>query len=78
MKVRPTVLDDLGLVPALEFLAGVYSSERITVSIRASFRGVWLGCRSSPVQIVQEALANVVRHSKADYVEVALEQNGNM
>jgi len=27
-EVRPTVLDDLGLVPALEFLAAVYSSEK--------------------------------------------------
>ena len=79
-EVRPTVLDDLGLVPALEFLAGgIFKRKGISVSIRSSFQS-----RLTPVveaalfRIVQEALSNVVRHSKADYVEVSLEQQGNM
>jgi len=79
-EVRPTVLDDLGLVPALEFLAGgIFKRKGITVSIRASFQGrLAPAVEAALFRIVQEALANVVRHSKADYVEVALEKNGNM
>jgi signal transduction histidine kinase len=77
-EMRPTVLDDLGLVPALEFLAqGVSKRSRVRVIIRSSVR------RRLPAPIeatlfraVQEALSNVVRHSNADQADVALQQKG--
>jgi signal transduction histidine kinase len=75
-EMRPTILDDLGLVPALEFLAqGMSKRSRITVDIRSSVR-----TRLPPAlevilfRVVQEALTNVVRHSNATRAEVALEQ----
>jgi signal transduction histidine kinase len=77
-EVRPTILEDLGLVPALEFLAqGISKRHRISVAIRSSVRN-----RLPPpvevalFRVVQEALSNVIRHSNAEHAQVALEQEG--
>ncbi|HXF74349.1 MAG TPA: GAF domain-containing sensor histidine kinase [Actinomycetota bacterium] len=71
--LRPTVLDDLGLVPALEWL--VADLERRT-GIEARFRTSG-AVRRLPAEtevalfrITQEALRNVERHAQARRVEV--------
>lgn len=71
--LRPTVLDDLGLVPALEWL--VADLERRT-GIQARFRSSGT-VRRLPAEtevalfrITQEALRNVERHAQARRVEV--------
>jgi signal transduction histidine kinase len=74
-ELRPTMLDDLGLLPALEFLAqGV--SARSGIPIRVSGpRGRRLPARieTALYRIVQEALRNAAKHSNARRVEVGID-----
>ena len=73
--LRPAYLEDLGLLPALEALAGdVGSTIGIPISVRAEG-----GQRPLPreadlavYRIVQEALANVARHAAAHHAWIAL------
>ena len=76
-ELRPTLLDDLGLVAALEFLAqGVTKRTGIDISVDADRDG-----RLPPLietalyRIVREALNNVTRHAKAARVHVHLEKD---
>jgi len=73
-ELRPTLLDHLGLVPALRELArGVSLRSRIAVRIVDDT----VGRLPAPVEtalyrIAQEALTNAVRHSHASRVELRL------
>lgn len=73
--LRPTILDDLGLVPAVRFLAeGV--SKRFGLLIQVDSR---LDLRLSPAietalyRIIQEALNNITRHAAARNVWITLD-----
>lgn len=71
-ELRPTVLDDLGLVAAIRFLAGAVS-KRANLPIHVSSE---IPERLSPTaeitiyRVVQEALTNAVKHSKARSVSI--------
>lgn len=73
-ELRPPILDDLGLMPALRALAGGVS-RRLAVPITVS--GDTIG-RLPPAtefavyRIVQEALNNIARHSKATRASIEL------
>jgi signal transduction histidine kinase len=76
--LRPALLDDLGLVPALRSLAASFS-ERSGLQIDGHFPETWEG---SPLpadvelalyRALQEALANVARHAAARSVAVRLD-----
>jgi two-component system sensor histidine kinase UhpB len=71
-ELRPTILDDLGLVAALEFLAeGVARRGRIEIAVAGSVAGrLKPSTEIALYRIAQEALANVVRHAGARRVEV--------
>jgi signal transduction histidine kinase len=78
--LRPGVLDDLGLVPALEWQAqefekrtGLTCVVRTNVSDQESFDR---GLSTAVFRIFQEALTNVVRHAEARFVDVCLEADG--
>lgn len=77
-EMRPTVLDDLGLVPALEFLAqGISRRSRVSISIRSSLSGrLPASIEATLFRAVQEALSNVVRHSSAAQAEIVLQRRG--
>jgi signal transduction histidine kinase len=81
-ELRPPILDDLGLVPALEWHAqqvAKRSGVRIQVEGAAGERVVADDLAVSAYRIVQEALANVVRHAHAKHVRVRLgEQDGGL
>ncbi|MBI1823826.1 MAG: ATP-binding protein [Nitrospirae bacterium] len=75
-EVRPTVLDDLGLLPALEFLArGVSKRSGLVIPVKGLLQG-----RLQPLvetliyRIVREALTNVVRHACAKEVVIRVYQ----
>jgi len=66
-ELRPTILDDLGLLPALRFLAeGVSARSRIPVTVKGK-----LDARPKPAvetaiyRAVQEALNNMTKHAQA-------------
>jgi signal transduction histidine kinase len=75
-ELRPTILDDLGLLPAIEFLArGV--AERSGIPIRvtgAGRRRLRPAVETALYRVVQEALRNAVRHASATGVVVRLDQ----
>jgi two-component system sensor histidine kinase NreB len=78
VDLRPASLDHLGLVPALrQYIEAV--SDKHGLSIQFETRGV-TGRMVTDVEtclyrIVQEALTNIVRHARADRVDILLEQN---
>jgi PAS domain S-box-containing protein len=73
LRLRPTMLDDLGLLPALLWQIAGYE-ERTRVSVQ--FTHVGLDCRFNPetetaaYRIVQEALTNVARHARTSAATV--------
>ncbi len=79
--LRPATLDHLGLLPALDELAATLSeSGRPTVHLETT---ALTGTRLAPdlettlYRIAQEALRNVVRHSRARQVSLVLEKRGD-
>jgi signal transduction histidine kinase len=71
--LRPSALDDLGLAPALQALAGdVGERARLEVALQTSDLGGALppDVEVAIYRVVQEALTNVVRHADARHVRV--------
>ena len=74
--LRPTVLDDLGLVPALRGLVDDFSKRtRIEATLECSDALGPLAAEQQVViyRVVQEALTNVARHAGARRVQVRIE-----
>ncbi len=74
-SLRPGVLDDLGLVPALEWLVrDVESRSGIRCRFATDLERLDLGpeAEAQVFRLCQEALTNVVRHSGASRAEVVL------
>jgi signal transduction histidine kinase len=76
-ELRPTVLDDLGLIPALHtFMKGFRADTGIGVSLSA-FAGVEQlndDNRTILYRVAQEALTNVARHARASQAQVKIQQ----
>ena len=74
--LRPTVLDDVGLLPALERLTQAMTARGDTVVAFATdgLRGGRLPAEVETVvyRVVQEALTNVVRHARASTASVTV------
>jgi len=73
VELRPKVLDDFGLVPALERLTGSFAEQTgIAVDLEAGTISERLPAEieTAIYRIVQEALTNVVKHSRAQRVSV--------
>jgi signal transduction histidine kinase len=66
-ELRPTILDDLGWIPAIRFLAeGVSKRANLMIHVRSAFTGRLSGpAETALYRIVQEALTNVVKHANA-------------
>ena len=75
-ELRPTILDDLGLVPAIEFLAqGITARTGVPISIEDG--GVdRLPAHVEEVlyRVVQEALTNASKHAKAATISVTMQR----
>ena len=75
VQLRPKVLDDFGLVPALERLAQTFSeSSGIAVELEAGLgqERVPTDVETTLYRIVQEALTNIVKHADAKRVSIVL------
>ncbi len=76
-ELRPAILDDLGLVPALEWQLQEFQArtgiERRLVCLVEETTLDADGCTTA-FRILQEALTNVARHAKATRVEASLEE----
>ena len=75
-ELRPTLLDDLGLIPALKsYMQGFIEETGIRVSLKsyARIEQTTSVFRTVLYRIAQEALTNVARHANASRVEVSIE-----
>jgi len=73
--LRPSVLDDLGLVAAVEWQAQEFErSTGIQVQLEVNAEHVELedSCATTAFRILQETLTNVARHAQATRVHIAL------
>lgn len=72
--LRPPALDDLGLVPALREQAAHYSQAGLLITINApdQLPPLPAAVEVATYRIVQEALTNVVRHSRARTCTVSI------
>jgi signal transduction histidine kinase len=79
-ELRPTVLDDLGWIPAIRFLAeSVTERSNLPIQVKTMVGGRL----PSPVEIalyriVQEALTNVTKHAQASHVSIRVRREGRM
>jgi len=66
-ELRPTILDDLGLLPALEFLAaGIGKRSGLNIKVEGSTAGrLPATAEITLYRIVQEALVNCAKHAQA-------------
>jgi signal transduction histidine kinase len=69
-ELRPTILDDLGWIPAIQFLAdGISKRANLPIRIEATVSGrLPSAVETALYRIVQEALTNAVKHAKASGV----------
>lgn len=78
-ELRPTLLDDLGLAAAIEWLAADFSRRSgiaVAVDLAAQDDAQSDPLVSSLFRIVQESLTNVARHAEATQVWIALMRAG--
>ena len=75
LGLRPTVLDDLGLLPAIRWYAeSTLSDQGVAVAIDADGLPARLpaAIEVTLFRIVQEAITNVAKHAKAGHVQIHL------
>lgn len=79
LDLRPTMLDDLGLLPAVRWLSRT-AAERSSLEVKVRVDGFEESERLAPeletclFRITQESLTNITRHAAARQVEIKLER----
>jgi signal transduction histidine kinase len=79
-ELRPAILDDLGLIPAIEWQISEFRKHtRIRTEITSNADGLSLPMEASAAvfRVVQEALTNVMRHAEATRLRISLNLNGH-
>jgi signal transduction histidine kinase len=74
-ELRPTVLDDLGLIPALHTFLKSFRAQtgiHVSLSVFAEVEQVSENKRTVLYRVAQEALTNVARHAQATEAEVKI------
>jgi signal transduction histidine kinase len=79
VELRPSALDDLGLVPAIERLAETFGESGVKVDVEAHVGGERLPepIETTLYRIVQEAVTNVAKHAEAKSLSITLTRKGN-
>ena len=80
-QLRPTMLDDLGLIPALQMFVKeftVHSGIRVSLDAAAEVDQSSTAVRTVLYRIAQEALTNVARHANASDVKIHLVKLGDV
>jgi signal transduction histidine kinase len=75
LDLRPPLLDELGLVPALRWLADQQAQRaRLRVTFTASVEDLEIdsAVQTACFRVAQEAITNIIRHSSAKSVAVEL------
>ncbi len=79
MDLRPSMLDDLGLLPTLSWFCrrfqAIYSTIRIEQETDIREEELPIALKIVIYRIAQEAMNNIAKHSKADRVRLCLRKN---
>lgn len=81
LGLRPSMLDDLGLQPALEWLVRDFSRRAglpVSLVVDGTLEPLPDGCRTTVYRAVQEGLTNVARHAQARRVDVHVRRSLSM
>jgi signal transduction histidine kinase len=81
LNLRPSLLDDLGLVAALRWYIDRFvhrTGIQVHLHVGASVSRVAAGVETACFRVVQESLTNVARHAQAHQVEVCLTQQAEL
>lgn len=76
LELRPTVLDDFGLIPAIEWYAEnrlKASGIKTSIEVTGHARRLDTQTETALFRIVQEAINNITRHAKAREVQISLD-----
>jgi signal transduction histidine kinase len=81
-ELRPTVLDDLGLIPALHAFMKEFTKQtgiriHFTTFTSSRIKQLSNATRTVLYRVLQEALTNVARHAQAGFVDVNIEKLPN-
>jgi signal transduction histidine kinase len=79
-ELRPSILDDLGLIEAIEWQAQQFQTRTgVECRCQCAAQSIALSQDQSTAvfRIFQEALTNILRHAHASRVEVAMEEREN-
>jgi two-component system, NarL family, sensor histidine kinase UhpB len=78
-ELRPTVLDDLGWLAAIEFLAdGVAKRAQLPIHVTSSVsERLPAAIETALYRAVQEALTNAIRHARASCVRIEVEREAD-
>jgi two-component system sensor histidine kinase UhpB len=76
-QLRPGLLDDLGLVPAIDWLSQEFENQtkiRCNTRLFCELLNIDPDCSTAIFRISQEALTNVARHANATNVNISLKE----
>jgi signal transduction histidine kinase len=79
LELRPAMLEERGLVPALEELASTYSA-RLGVKVDAELEPIRLqpAAELAVLRIAQEGVANAVKHARATNIKLGLHRRDGL
>jgi signal transduction histidine kinase len=79
-ELRPTILDDLGLLPALQFLVdGVTARTGLRIRVDSAVEGrLAPAVETALYRIMQEGLTNIAKHAAATYVQLQLRRDAQI
>lgn len=82
LELRPLMLEDLGLVPTLEWYTGLlqsYSGPRIVLKSFGNLDALPEQMTITLYRIIQECLTNVIRHASAEKIKITIShRKGNL
>jgi PAS domain S-box-containing protein len=78
LDLRPSLLDDLGLLPTLQWYLNRYS-QRLGIEVSMDSKGLESRLpeevETTLYRVIQEALTNIARHAQASMVRLSLERS---
>ena len=82
MDMRPSMLDDLGIIPTLTWFFREFESawrgRKIEKDVSVTESDIPVTLKTTIFRILQEAVNNIVKHADADRISVALKRTGSM
>ena len=80
VELRPSALDDFGLVPAVERLTDTFREQsglRVDLESSSATSGWPTEAETTLYRVIQEALTNVIKHAGAERVSILLQRKNS-